>query len=97
VCKESALCSSVLVICSPGLCQKPYVLVRMIVGSRVHLLLLDSSPDPKLVFLDNGKLSMEINLAEPVEPFCKNRPNICFGWWFSVRVAGCAMPEVAAK
>ena len=44
------------------------------------LLLLDSSPDPKLVFLDNGKLSMEINLTEPVEPFCKNRPNICFGW-----------------
>jgi hypothetical protein len=29
------------------------------------------SPDPKLVFLDNGKFSMEINLAEPVEPFCK--------------------------
>jgi predicted nuclease of predicted toxin-antitoxin system len=32
------------------------------------LLLLDSSPDPKLVFLDNGKLSMKINLAEPIEP-----------------------------
>src|SRR5260370_27650065 len=47
---------------------------------RVRLLLLDSSPDTKPVFLDNGKLTMEINLAEPVEPFCKNRPNICFGW-----------------
>ncbi len=44
------------------------------------LLLLNSSTDPNLVFLDNGKLSVEINLAEPVEPFCKNRPNICFGW-----------------
>src|SRR5271166_7026585 len=47
---------------------------------RVRLLLVDSSTDPKLVFLDNGKLSMEINLAEPVEPFCKNQPNIYFGW-----------------
>jgi hypothetical protein len=39
---------------------------------RVRLLLLDSSTDPQLVFLDNGKVSTEINLAQPVEPFCKN-------------------------
>ena len=50
------------------------------ISSSTGLLLLNSSTDPKLVFLDNGKLSVEINLAEPVEPFCKNRPNICFGW-----------------
>src|SRR6266478_9006621 len=48
--------------------------------SSTGLLLLNSSTDPKVVFLDNGKFSVEINLAEPVEPFCKNRPNICFGW-----------------
>jgi hypothetical protein len=37
--------------------------------ASTDLLLLNSSTDPNLVFLDNGKLSVEINLAEPVEPF----------------------------
>jgi hypothetical protein len=46
---------------------------------RVLLLLLDSSTDPKLVFLDNGKSSVKINLAEFVHLFCKDQPNVCFG------------------
>ena len=60
--------------------RNPLLHLCATISSSTGLLLLNSSTDPKLVFLDNGKFSVEINLAEPVEPFCKNRPNIYFGW-----------------
>jgi hypothetical protein len=37
-----------------------------------HMLRFDRSTDSKLVFFDNGKLSVKIYFAELEEPFAKN-------------------------